>query len=158
MVRHVKLHPLEMNNVDKLSSIHISEKQNRYVRFCLKTIPYEISSNPWAFSIDVTDTCVGYLYAEQDNDLGLHIHKLVISEEIQRQGIGTAALHEFTSLARIAGIQTIFLSVAYANTGAAQFYKRFGFIHSALGVAEAGCNLFSLSLEYHTLLLQLQYV
>lgn len=140
------LAPLEYYGLDRLVDISIPESQNQFVKFNARAAGYEMAGNPWCFAIDTDGVCTGYLFAEADSNRDLHLHKLVVSESLHGQGIGSAAIKEFIAMAKESGADTIFLSVAIGNDRAEKFYQRFGF-SPAICMGEAGCRLFSLDLN-----------
>lgn len=132
--------------VERLQEISLPAEQLRHVRFSVAAAHYEAAGNPWSFAVDCDGRCVGYLNAERDFEGDFHIHKFVVDSRYQGQGIGTEAMNQFLRLARSAQAEYIFLSVAFDNREAERFYRKFGFSETELGLAEAGCRLFSLAL------------
>lgn len=147
MSHNVHLFPISIYGTERLTAICLPEEQLQYVRFSAAAAQYEAAGNPWCFAVDMDGRCIGYLAAESDSDGDLHINKFVIDYSYQRQGAGTAAMEEFLRMARDSDANFIFLSVAYGNPAAARFYRRFGFVDTELGMAEAGCKLMTLSLR-----------
>ena len=119
-----------LENMELLAGISIPQQQNQYVNFELSAVGYEIAGNPWAFII-LADGCVaGYLCCDE-----------LQGGELQRRGIGSAALELLRAAAREAGCREIFLSVAADNSPAQDFYTRRGFSLDESGCAEQGCWL-----------------
>lgn len=147
MSQNVNLFPISLYGTERLSEIHLPDKQLRHVRFTASAAKYEAAGNPWCFAIDADGQCIGYLYAVPDSEGDLHLHKLVIDAAHQNNGAGTAAMKEFLEKARSAGASFVFLSVAYGNEGAGRFYRRLGFVDTELGIAEAGCKLLTCQLR-----------
>jgi ribosomal-protein-alanine N-acetyltransferase len=56
-----------------------------------------------------------------------HLLNLSVSAEHQRNGHGSALLHEAAALARKLGARSLFLEVRPSNRGAQALYTRFGF-------------------------------
>lgn len=147
MSQNVNLFPISLYGTERLTEIHLPDEQLQFVRFTASAAKYEAAGNPWCFAIDMDGQCIGYLNAVPDSEGDLHIHKLVIDVEHQSKGAGTSAMEEFLQMAKESGAIFVFLSVAYGNERAAQFYQRLGFVNTELGLAEAGCKLMVYSFE-----------
>ena len=73
-----------------------------------------------------------------------HMKELYIDPFFQHQGIGSALMSEFLSMAADAGSRQVSLWVLEANTAARRFYESFGWLPSGERKLEPGTDQFLL--------------
>lgn len=72
------------------------------------------------------DQIVGFVICSSDGS-NLHIHRIAVSTECQRKGIGTKLVKHVLARCTHPGINTVTLKVEQSNLSAQKFYKRIRF-------------------------------
>ncbi|MEQ8361393.1 MAG: GNAT family N-acetyltransferase [Cyclobacteriaceae bacterium] len=83
----------------------------------------------WGLSLQIlaNNLIVGFLVASYKNN-SIHIHRLAVGKEFQKQNIGKQLVDEIQATAKRRNIKLITLKVLSTNTDAIRFYERLGFV------------------------------
>ena len=72
------------------------------------------------------DEVVGYTGVWHANGIA-QVLRIAVDEDVRRQGLGSALLHEVSERAKAAGLAGVSLEVRASNTAAQAFYRSHGF-------------------------------
>lgn len=134
----VSLRPVTRDDLSELFKIKVTAKQSRYVapnEFTLAQAPYETGS--YVFVIRANDVRVGLIALidmtehddvkpEDDAESG-YIWRLLIGEQFQGQGFGSAAINLACDWARDRGRPRMSIQAVIDNAEALGLYERLGF-------------------------------
>ncbi len=150
-----------MDRQDKKESILIRQMTEADLDQVM-AIETQTFPNPWRRSFFASDIfrpdalcivaeasrgVVGYLIAWGHEEV--HIANIAVAPDARRQKIGTRLMEAALQFARRQGADSVYLEVRISNTGAQQFYRRFGFVPTYIrrGYYENGEDAIVMELE-----------
>jgi GNAT superfamily N-acetyltransferase len=96
----------------------------------------------WIAETTIGKCAVGYAVAVSDEDAksfsSFELKRLYVFYRFHGNGLGRRLMEDVLSFAKGVKSETIWLQVHEANHHAIQFYKRFGFVQTGVGLFPAG--------------------
>lgn len=139
----LRLEPVTRDDVRPLIGLKVAPEDQTFVApnaITLAEAPYETGA--YVFVIWAGETRVGMIalldftehdYLEEGDDAeAAFIWRLMIADELQGQGYGTAALDLACAWARNRGRPRMFIQAVTTNHGAISLYERCGFVRTGI--------------------------